>query len=63
MLSDAQLQFQKALQLPTFVVEEMTLIKRLTMVVNRGVIQQVHYPVFPSDADADWVLRYLQTVV
>jgi peroxiredoxin len=62
-LSDAQLQFQKALQLPTFVVEEMTLIKRLTMVVNEGVIQQVHYPVFPSDADADWVLRYLQTVV
>jgi len=63
MLSDAQLQFQKALQLPTFVVEKMTSIKRLTMVVNRGVIQQVHYPVFPSDADASWVLRYLQTVV
>ena len=62
-LSDAQLQFQKALQLPTFVVDEKTLIKRLTMVVNDGVIQQVHYPVFPSDADAAWVLRYLQTVV
>jgi peroxiredoxin len=42
---------------------EKTLIKRLTMVVNDGVIQQVHYPVFPSDADAAWVLRYLQTVV
>ena len=63
MLSDAQLQFQKALQLPTFVVDEKTLIKRLTMVVNDGVIQQVHYPVFPSDADAAWVLRYLQTEV
>jgi peroxiredoxin len=62
-LSDEQLLFQKALQLPTFVVEEKTLIKRLTMVVNEGVIQQVHYPVFPSDADATWVLRYLQTVV
>ena len=62
-LSDEQLLFQKALQLPTFVVEEKTLIKRLTMVVNEGVIQQVHYPVFPSDADAAWVLRYLQTVV
>jgi len=33
------------------------------MVVNDGVIQHVHYPVFPSDADAAWVLRYLQTVV
>jgi peroxiredoxin len=62
-LSDAELQFQKVLQLPTFAVEEKTLIKRLTMVVNDGVIQQVHYPVFPSDADAAWVLRYLQTVV
>ena len=62
-LSDAELQFQKALQLPTFVMTEKTLIKRLTMVVNDGVIQQVHYPVFPSDADAAWVLRYLQTVV
>jgi peroxiredoxin len=62
-LSDAELQFQKVLQLPTFAVEEKTLIKRLTMVVNDGVIQQVHYPVFPSDADAAWVLSYLQTVV
>jgi peroxiredoxin len=62
-LSDIQLQFQKALKLPTFVIEEKTLIKRLTMVVNEGLIQQVHYPVFPSDADAAWVLRYLQTVV
>ena len=59
-LSDAQLQFQKALQLPTFVVDEKTLIKRLTMVVNDGVIQQVHYPVFPSDADAAWVLSFFE---
>ena len=62
-LSDAQLQFQKALQLPTFVAEQKTLIKRLTLVVNEGVIQQVHYPVFPSDADAAWVLNYLKTVL
>ena len=62
-LSDTQLHFQHALQLPTFVIEEKTLIKRLTMVVKDGVIQQVHYPVFPSDADAAWVLSYLQTVV
>jgi hypothetical protein len=48
------------LQLPTFVVDEKTLIKRLTMVVYDSVIQQVHYPVFPSDADAAWVLRYFE---
>jgi peroxiredoxin len=57
-LSDVQLQFQKALHLPTFISGEKTLIKRLTMVVNDGVIQQVHYPVFPSDKDAAWVLSF-----
>jgi hypothetical protein len=36
------------------------LIKRLTLVVNEGVIQQVHYPVFPSDADAAWVLSFFE---
>jgi len=62
-LSDDELQFQKALQLPTFIAAEKTLIKRLTLVANEGTIQQVHYPVFPSDADAAWVLNYLQTVL
>lgn len=60
-LSDQDLQFQQALQLPTFVVEGKTLIKRLTLVARQGVIRQVHYPVFPSDADAAWVLNYLRS--
>jgi peroxiredoxin len=61
-LSDEDLQFQKALDLPTFVVEGKTLLKRLTLVAHQGVIQKVHYPIFPSDADAAWVLNYVQTV-
>ena len=60
-LSDAQLQFQQALQLPTFESEGKTLLKRLTMVAKDGVIQTVHYPVFPSHADAAWVANYLKT--
>jgi peroxiredoxin len=60
-LSDHGLRFQQSLQLPTFVVEGKTLIKRLTLVAHQGVIRQVHYPVFPSDADAAWVLNYLRS--
>ncbi len=61
-LSDKHLHFQQALGLPTFVVEGKTLLKRLTLVAHQGLIQKVHYPIFPSDADAAWVLRYLQSV-
>jgi hypothetical protein len=31
------------------------------MVAHQGVIQTVHYPIFPSDSDAAWVLNYLKT--
>ncbi len=61
-LSDNHLQFQQHLQLPTFVADGKILLKRLTLVAQDSVIQAVHYPIFPSDADAAWVLNYLQTV-
>src|SRR5215210_4066430 len=38
LLSDEELKFAEALKLPTFQVEGMTLIKRLTLVVHNGVI-------------------------
>ena len=59
-LSDAQYQFQKALNLPTFEVAGMTLLKRVTLIAHNGVIEAVHYPIFPSDSDASWVLSYLK---
>ena len=61
MLRDHQLQFQQALQLPTFESERKTLLKRLTLIVKEGVIETVHYPVFPSDADANWAMAYLKS--
>lgn len=61
-LSDNHLYFQSSLNLPTFEAEGRTLLKRLTMVAHQGLIQSVHYPVFPSDADAAWVLDYLKSV-
>ena len=57
-LSDSQMELTQAINLPTFVVTGMVLLKRLTMVVDDSMIKSVHYPVFPSDCDPDWVLDY-----
>lgn len=59
-LSDSQRDFTKALNLPTFEVAGMTLLKRLTMLVDAGVIKAVHYPIFPSHSDPEWVLDVLK---
>lgn len=59
LLSDAELAFARALRLPTFVVEGMTLIRRLTLIVRDGRIAHVMYPVFPPDANAAEVVSWL----
>jgi peroxiredoxin len=60
-LSDAGLQFTRALALPTFAVDGMTLLKRMAWVVNDGAITKVFYPVFPPDRSATDVLDWLQS--
>jgi len=60
-VSDIDYQFQKALNLPTFVTAGMTLLKRVTLIANSGLIEAVHYPIFPSHSDAEWVINYLKT--
>jgi len=59
-LSDAELKFCKALRLPTFEADGMTLVKRLTLVIRDGVIEKVFYPVFPPDQSAEQVVRWLR---
>ncbi len=59
LLSDARLDFARALRLPTFVFAGSELIKRLTIIARAGRIVEVFYPVFPSDADAGRVLQWL----
>jgi peroxiredoxin len=59
LLSDEKLAFAKALRLPTFEVDGMTLIKRLTLIALDDVIEKVFYPVFPPDQNADDVMRWL----
>jgi peroxiredoxin len=59
LLSDEKLLFTKALKLPTFEVESMTLIRRLTLVIKDGSVEYVFYPVFPPDKNADEVIDWL----
>ena len=61
LLSDEELTFARALDLPTFEVESMTLLKRLTLVVLDGRILKVFYPVFPPDANAAEVTAWLRS--
>lgn len=59
LLSDREFALAHALGLPTFEVEGMRLLKRVTMIVHEGVIEHVFYPVFPPDANAPDVVHWL----
>lgn len=58
-LSDEHLELTKALGLPTFEVDGMTLLRRLTLIIRDGKIVHVFYPVFPPDRNADDVIAWL----
>ena len=60
LLSDAELKFTRALKLPTFAVAGMTLLKRMVLIVDDGVIGKVFYPVFPPDKSAADVVAFLR---
>jgi peroxiredoxin len=59
-LSDPERRLGSALDLPTFEIAGLTLYKRLTLVAEDARIVKVFYPVFPPDANAGDVLRWLQ---
>ena len=60
-LSDEKLMLTKALKLPTFMVAGMTLLKRMALVIDDGVIVKAFYPVFPPDKNAEEVIAWLQS--
>ena len=59
LLSDEDLAFAEGLRLPTFEVDGMTMIKRLTLVVDDGRIEKVFYPVFPPGENAGEIAAWL----
>ncbi len=58
-LSDSELKLASVLRLPTMRVAEMTLLKRMALVIDGGVIVKVFYPVFPPDRNAAAVLAWV----
>ncbi len=58
-LSDEKLALSKAINLPTFTTSGMTLLKRMALVIDDGVIAKAFYPVFPPDKNAEEVIAWL----
>ncbi|CUT15426.1 Alkyl hydroperoxide reductase subunit Clike protein [Bradyrhizobium sp.] len=59
-LSDEKLALTRAVNLPTMEVADLTLIKRLALIVDDARITHVFYPVFPPDRNAGDVLDWLK---
>jgi len=59
-LSDADLKLTTAMRLPVFQTHGMTLMKRITLVIDYGLIGKVFYPVFPPDQNAAVVVAWLE---
>jgi peroxiredoxin len=62
LLSDEQFRMASATQLPTFETAGMKLLKRLTLVIRDGVIEQTFYPVFPPDRNAADVVAWFKSL-
>ena len=58
-LSDEKLEFAKQLNLPVFEVENMKLIKRITLILNDNMIIKYFYPIFPPDKNVNDVIKFL----
>jgi peroxiredoxin len=59
-LSDEKLIFANLLKLPTFKVDNMNLIKRVTIILKDNKIIKYFYPVFPPDQNINDVIFWLR---
>ena len=60
LLSDAALRLTTGLKLPVMLADGATLLKRMALIIDDGVITHVFYPVFPPDRNAPEVLAWLR---
>ena len=60
LLSDAAFQLTDALDLPTMRVADLRLLKRMTLIVKDGRIENVFYPMFPPDTAPAQVEAWLR---
>ena len=61
LLSDSSFALSRALELPLFEVGGMTLIKRLTLIIDNGRVEHVFYPVFLPERNASDVMAWLSS--
>ncbi len=59
-VADPELRLARELGLPTFTFEGVELYKRVTLILARGLIEHVFYPVFPPDRNAADVVAWLR---
>ena len=59
LLADPHRAFAMAARLPVFEAGGHVLLRRLTLVIDDGVVSQLFYPVFPPDRSARQVLDWL----
>ncbi len=62
LLSDAALRLTTALRLPVMLISGNTLLKRMALIIDDGVIVRAFYPVFPPDRNAADVLEWLRAL-
>ena len=60
LISDECRRLSNAMHFPLFETNGMTLLKRMTLVIQDGIIEKVFYPVFPPDKNASDVAAYLR---
>ncbi|NOT90163.1 peroxiredoxin [Ferruginibacter sp.] len=60
LLSDENIEFAKALNLPLHYVDNLVLHKRVTLIFDAGKIIKYFYPVFPPDKNIDEVIGYFK---
>ena len=59
LLADDELKLATAMKFPLLRVNGMTLLKGMTLILRDGLIEEVFYPVFPPDRNADDVIAWL----
>jgi peroxiredoxin len=59
-LSDENLELVQALDLPTMEVADLTMMKRIAVIIDDARVTHVFYPVFPPDRNAGDVLAWLK---
>lgn len=60
LLNDSEFVLTKLMGLPTFEYKKMTYIKRITIIVENGIIKKTFYPVFPPDENVIDVIKWIE---